>query len=125
VAQKLFGVSGKVKNPGTWELPLGITVRELLEEHAGGMLPGHKFRGALPGGASTDFSGGGTSRCKKWIFSTVAAAGSRMGTGTMIVLDDKTCLLQFVHNVERFFALEKLWFGAHHAGKGYHGLKKC
>ena len=52
---KLFGVSGKVKNPGTWELPLGITMRELLEEHAGGMSPGHKFRGALPGGASTDF----------------------------------------------------------------------
>ena len=52
---KLFGVSGKVRNPGTWELPLGITMRELLEEHAGGMIEGHKFRGALPGGASTDF----------------------------------------------------------------------
>ena len=48
---KLYGVSGKVKNPGTWELPLGITMGELLEEHAGGMTPGHKFRGALPGGA--------------------------------------------------------------------------
>ena len=49
---KLYGVSGKVKKPGTWELPLGITFRELLEEHAGGMIDGYKFRGALPGGAS-------------------------------------------------------------------------
>jgi NADH-quinone oxidoreductase subunit F len=102
---KLFGVSGKVKNPGTWELPLGITFRELLEEHAGGMLEGHKFRGALPGGASTDFI------VEEHLdvqmdFKTVAAVGSRLGTGTMIVLDDKTCPVSFIHNVEKFFALE-------------------
>ena len=52
---KLYGVSGRVKNPGIWELPLGITIRELLEEHAGGMIDGYRFRGLLPGGASTDF----------------------------------------------------------------------
>ena len=102
---KLFGVSGKVKNPGTWELPLGITFRELLEEHAGGMIDGHKFRGALPGGASTDFI------IEEHLdvqmdFKTVSAVGSRLGTGTMIVLDDKTCPIAFIHNVEKFFALE-------------------
>jgi NADH-quinone oxidoreductase subunit F len=102
---KLFGVSGKVKNPGTWELPLGITVRELLEEHAGGMMDGYKFRGTLPGGASTDFL------VEEHLdvqmdFKTVAAAGSRLGTGTMIILDDRTCPVAFIHNVERFFALE-------------------
>lgn len=102
---KLFGVSGKVKNPGTWELPLGITMRELLEEHAGGMTSGHKFRGALPGGASTDFLIE-EHLDVKMDFSTVAAVGSRLGTGTMIVLDDKTCPVAFVHNVEKFFALE-------------------
>jgi len=102
---KLYGVSGKVKYPGTWELPLGITVRELLEEHAGGMADGYRFRGALPGGASTDFL---TEKHLdvKLDFSTVAAAGSRMGTGTMIILDDKTCPVSFIHNVEKFFALE-------------------
>jgi NADH-quinone oxidoreductase subunit F len=102
---KLFGVSGRVKNPGIWELPLGITVRELLEEHAGGMSEGYNFRGALPGGASTDFL------IEEHLdvqmdFSTVAAAGSRLGTGTMIILDDRTCPVAFIHNVERFFALE-------------------
>jgi NADH-quinone oxidoreductase subunit F len=102
---KLFGVSGKVKKPGTWELPLGITMRELLEEHAGGMASGHKFRGALPGGASTDFLIE-EHLDVKMDFSTVAAAGSRLGTGTMIILDDKTCPVAFIHNVEKFFALE-------------------
>jgi len=102
---KLYGVSGKVNKPGTWELPLGITFRQLLEEHAGGMINGHKFRGALPGGASTDFI------IEEHLdvqmdFKTVAAVGSRLGTGTMIVLDDKTCPVAFVHNVEKFFALE-------------------
>ena len=102
---KLYGVSGKVKNPGTWELPLGTTMRELLEEHAGGMSDGFRFRGALPGGASTDFL---TEEHLdvKMDFSTVAAVGSRLGTGTMIVLDDKTCPVAFIHNVEKFFALE-------------------
>ncbi len=102
---KLYGVSGKVNKPGIWELPLGITFRQLLEEHAGGMINGHKFRGALPGGASTDFI------IEEHLdvqmdFKTVAAVGSRLGTGTMIVLDDKTCPVAFVHNVEKFFALE-------------------
>lgn len=102
---KLYGASGKVKNPGIWELPLGITMRELLEDHAGGMVDGHKFRGALPGGISTDFLIE-EHLDVKMDFSTVAAAGSRLGTGTMIILDDKTCPVAFIHNVERFFALE-------------------
>ena len=106
---KLFGVSGKVKRPGLWELPLGTTVREILEEHAGGMKDGHGFRGLLPGGASTDFL------IEEHLdiemdFQTVAKAGSRMGTGTMIILDDKTCPVAFLHNIEKFFALESCGF---------------
>jgi NADH-quinone oxidoreductase subunit F len=102
---KLFGVSGKVKKPGLWELPLGTTVREILEDYAGGMLEGHQFKGALPGGASTDFIVEEHLDIKM-DFSTVAAVGSRLGTGTMIILDDRTCPVAFVHNVEKFFALE-------------------
>jgi NADH-quinone oxidoreductase subunit F len=102
---KLYGVSGKVKTPGVYELPLGVTVRELLEVHAGGMLDGYKFRGLLPGGASTDFL------VEEHLdvpmdFSSVAKVGSRMGTGTMIVMDDKTCPVAFIHNLIKFFANE-------------------
>lgn len=102
---KLYGVSGKVNRPGIWELPMGVTVRELLEEHAGGMKKGLGFKGALPGGASTDFL---TSEHLdvKMDFKSVAEAGSRLGTGTMIVLDDATCPVGFVHNLQHFFAQE-------------------
>jgi len=102
---KLYGISGRVNKPGLWELPMGTTVRELLEEHAGGMKNGYKFRGALPGGASTDFLVE-EHLDVKMDFKSVAAAGSRLGTGTMIILDDHTCPVGFVHNLEHFFAQE-------------------
>jgi NADH-quinone oxidoreductase subunit F len=106
---KIYGVSGKVKRPGAWELPMGVTIRELIEEHAGGMQDGLKFRGVLPGGASTDFLVE-EHLDVKMDYSSIAAAGSRLGTGTMIVLDDKTCPVGFVKNLEHFFAQESCGF---------------
>jgi NADH-quinone oxidoreductase subunit F len=102
---KLFGVSGRVKRPGLWELPMGTPIREVLETHAGGMREGVRFRGLLPGGASTDFLVA-EHLDVKLDFASVQAAGSRMGTGTMIVLDDRTCPVGMVHNLIRFFAQE-------------------
>lgn len=52
---KLMGFSGRVKNPGVWELPFGITAREILEDYAGGMRDGLRFKAWQPGGAGTDF----------------------------------------------------------------------
>jgi NADH-quinone oxidoreductase subunit F len=102
---KLYGVSGRVNNPGLWELPLGTTMGEILHEHAGGMKNGYKFRGLLPGGASTDFL---TEEHfdLKMDFTNPQKAGSRLGTGTMIVLDDHTCPVGMVYNLEKFFARE-------------------
>lgn len=102
---KLYGASGKVKRPGLWELPMDVTIRELLEEHAGGMREGLRFRGVLPGGASTDFL---TEEHLgvQMNFSAVQKAGSRLGTGTMIVLDDRTCPVGMTLNLEHFFAQE-------------------
>jgi NADH-quinone oxidoreductase subunit F len=102
---KLYGVSGRVKRPGVWELPMGTTVREILEGQAGGMSPGYAFRGLLPGGASTEFLLEEHLEVKM-DFASVAKAGSRLGTGTMIVLDDRTCPVGMVHNLENFFARE-------------------
>lgn len=103
---KLYGVSGKVNNPGCWELPMGgVTVRELVEEYAGGMKNGYQLKGVLPGGASTDFLT--TEHLDvKMDFASVQAAGSRLGTGTMVVMDDATCPVGFVHNLQHFFAQE-------------------
>ena len=102
---KIYGVSGKVNNPGAWELPMGVTMRELIEEHAGGMKKGYRLKGVLPGGASTDFL---TEQHLdiKMDFKSVAAAGSRLGTATMVVMDDATCPVGFVHNLQHFFAQE-------------------
>jgi NADH-quinone oxidoreductase subunit F len=102
---KLYGVSGKVKHPGLWELPMGTTVREILEQHAGGMRDGLKFRALIPGGASTEFV------LEDHLdapmdYESMQQIASRLGTGTMIVLDDQTCPVGLVHNLERFFARE-------------------
>jgi NADH-quinone oxidoreductase subunit F len=102
---KLYGASGKVKRPGLWELPMGTTAREILEQHAGGMRDGLEFRGLLPGGASTDFLVA-EHLDVPMDFDSVTKAGSRLGTGTMIVLDSGTCPVGMVHNLEKFFAQE-------------------
>ena len=106
---KLFGISGKVKNPGCWELPLGITIRELLEEHGGGMQDGLELRGFLPGGGSTDFMLP-EHLDLKFDYDDIAQAGSRLATGTMILLDDKTCPVGMIGNLMRFFAHESCGF---------------
>jgi NADH-quinone oxidoreductase subunit F len=106
---KLYAASGKLRRPGVWELPIGTPLGEIVDEHAGGMRDGHRFRGVLPGGASTEFL-----TREHWDlpldYDAVAAAGSRLGTGTLIVLDDQTCPVGMVHNLERFFAMESCGF---------------
>jgi NADH-quinone oxidoreductase subunit F len=102
---KLFGVSGRVKNPGCWELALGTPIRELLEDKAGGMCEGYQLRGFLPGGGSTDFL------LPEHLdlsmdYDVIGKAGSRLATGTMIVLDDRTCPVGMVGNLMRFFSHE-------------------
>ncbi|HBR52138.1 MAG TPA: NADH-quinone oxidoreductase subunit F [Nitrospira sp.] len=102
---KIYGISGRVTNPGWWELPLGTTARELLERHGGGMADGVRFRGLLPGGISTSFM------IEKHLdlpldFSSFPPDVGRLGTGTMIILDDQTCPVGFVLNLEKFFARE-------------------
>lgn len=102
---KIFGVSGRVNNPGAWELPMGTPIREILESYAGGMLPGYTLKGFLPGGGSTDFLTQDHLDLAM-DYDVIGKAGSRMGTGTLIVLDDKTCPVGMVLNLIQFFAQE-------------------
>ena len=102
---KIYSVSGRIKRTGPWELPMGTPIREILEEHAGGMQDGYKFRALLPGGASTEFV------TEEHLdtpmdFDSMRKIGSHLGTGTMIVLDDKTCPVGMVNNLQQFFARE-------------------
>lgn len=103
---KLYGVSGRVRNPGLWELPMGTTIRELIEVFAGGMQDGHRFRAVLPGGASTQFIGEDQIDTPMDFATMPKQINARMGTGTMIVIDDKTCPVQAMLNLQQFFAQE-------------------
>ncbi|MEJ2314532.1 MAG: NADH-quinone oxidoreductase subunit NuoF [Nitrospirota bacterium] len=102
---KVYAVSGRVKRPGAWELPMGTTLRELIEEHAGGMREGCSFRAAIPGGASTEFIVE-EGLDVKMDFGSVPSVGSRLGTGNVIVMDDKVCPVGVVFSLMSFFARE-------------------
>ena len=102
---KIYGISGRVTNPGWWELPFGTTARELLERYAGGMAKGVRFRGLLPGGISTAFMTEAHLDLPL-DFSSIPPEVGRLGTATMIILDDQTCPVGFVLNLEKFFARE-------------------
>jgi len=102
---KIYGASGRVNKPGAWELPMGTSIREILEEHAGGMQEGYSLRGIIPGGASTDFLLADNLDLKM-DYDSCQMAGSRLGTGTMIILDDRTCPVGMLLNLMRFFARE-------------------
>ena len=102
---KLYGISGRAKKTGVFELPIGTTAREILEVHGGGMKDGLQLKCWLPGGASTDFL------MPEHLdlamdFDTIAKAGSRMGTGLLTVVDHKQNMVSVVRNLEDFFARE-------------------
>lgn len=102
---KIFGISGRVNNPGLWELPMGTPIRELIEQHAGGMCEGYELKGFLPGGGSTDFLTA-EHLDAPMDYDEIGKLRSRMGTGTIIVLDDQYCPVEMVLNLVKFFAQE-------------------
>jgi NADH-quinone oxidoreductase subunit F len=102
---KLFCVSGKVNQPGCFELPMGIPLREIIEVHAGGMPEGSEYKACLPGGASTRFLP------REFYdieldFDSLRNVGHRLGTGAIMVFDQKTCLVAATLNLVEFFARE-------------------
>ncbi len=115
---KVYTVSGRVKRPGAWELPMGTTIAELLDEHAGGMRLGLRARAVLPGGGSTGFVTAAHFHTPLDDRS-LRAEGSRLGTGTLIVLDEQTCPVAMLRNLEHFYARESCgwctpcWQGLH------------
>ena len=102
---KLFCVSGHVRKPICIELPLGIPLGEIIDEHCGGMNQGSSFKACIPGGASTPFF-----TADHWQvpmdFDTVAKAGSRLGTGGIVVFDQHTCMVAATLNLISFYARE-------------------
>ncbi|MDH2433332.1 NADH-quinone oxidoreductase subunit NuoF [Pokkaliibacter sp. MBI-7] len=105
----LFQVSGPVKNPGVFELPMGVTARELIYDHAGGLLDGRKLIAFQPGGSSTPFMTPDQLDTPMH-FDAVAKIGSRLGTGGVIIMDDTICPLKYTRNLIEFYARESCGF---------------
>jgi NADH-quinone oxidoreductase subunit F len=103
---KLYCIAGHVNRPGCVELPMGVTVRELIDKHGGGVWKGRKAKGANPGGLSMgfitekefdiplDFNGPGKVGCLG------------LGTGAVTVFDEETSIVDVLYNTCRFFAHE-------------------
>ncbi|WP_442489007.1 NADH-ubiquinone oxidoreductase-F iron-sulfur binding region domain-containing protein [Halomonas litopenaei] len=100
-----FSLSGRVRRPGVYLAPAGISLRELVDEYGGGMAPGHRLAGYLPGGAS----GGILPAAKADIaldFDTLQAEGCFIGSAAVIVLSDQDDLRAVATNLLAFFADE-------------------
>ena len=100
-----FSVSGRVKKPGVHLAPAGITVRELIAEYCGGMLPGHQFYGYLPGGASGGILPASLGDVPL-DFDTLNEYGCFIGSAAVIVLSDQDRARGAASNVMKFFAEE-------------------
>ena len=103
---KLFALSGNVKKPGVYELPLGITLRELIEKYGEGM-EGGKFRCALPGGISSTLI---TDIDINLDYTSLKKAGSMLGSGAIIVFNERVDILDVCLNILEFFYEESCGF---------------
>ena len=97
-----FSVSGRVRKPGVHLAPAGITVRELIDEYCGGMLPGHRFYGYLPGGASGGILPASLGDVPL-DFDTLAPHGCFIGSAAVVVLSDKDRAIDAARNLLAFF----------------------
>jgi NADH-quinone oxidoreductase subunit F len=101
----IFSVSGHVNHPGNFELPLGIPFRELLEI-AGGVRDGRRLKAVIPGGVSVPVVPGDAMMNVTMDYNSVKAAGSALGTGAMIVMDETTCMVSVLRRISRFYHAE-------------------
>src|SRR6202453_4822668 len=102
---RLFGLSGHVERPGVYELPIGYNLKKLIYEVGGGIRNGRKLKAVVPGGASTpvltaDEIDVGLD------FDQMAKAGTMLGSGGIVVLDETTCMVEFALRTIKFYQHE-------------------
>jgi NADH-quinone oxidoreductase subunit F len=102
---KIFSVSGHVNNPGNFEVPLGIPFAELLEM-AGGVRNGNKLKGVIPGGTSMPVLPADIIMKTDMDYDSLMKAGSMLGSGGVIVMDDTTCMVNALLRISEFYKSE-------------------
>jgi NADH-quinone oxidoreductase subunit F len=99
---RLFSVSGHVKRRGVYELPMGVPLRQLIFEHAGGIRDGHTFKAVIPGGSSVPVLS--EQHLDVGLdFESLQRAGSLLGSAGVIVMDDSTCMVWAALNLLHFY----------------------
>jgi NADH-quinone oxidoreductase subunit F len=99
---KLFSVSGHVNNPGNFEVPLGTPFRKLLEL-AGGVRNGHKLKAVIPGGSSMPVLPGEIMMETDMDYDSIQKAGSYLGSGAVIVMDETVCMVRALERLSYFY----------------------
>lgn len=102
---KCFSVSGHVNKPGNFEVPLGIPFSELLEL-AGGVRNGAKLKAVIPGGSSVPVLPGEIMMSTNMDYESITAAGSLLGSGAVVVMDDSTDMVKVLQRISRFYFSE-------------------
>ncbi len=102
---KVFSVSGHVNTPGNFEVPLGTPFADLLAM-AGGVRSGHTLKAVIPGGSSMPVLPASVMLECTMDFDTLSKAGSGLGSGAVIVMDDSTCMVQACTRIARFYHME-------------------
>jgi NADH-quinone oxidoreductase subunit F len=102
---KMFCVSGHVKRPGVFEAPMKVSLRELIEDYAGGMRDGHTMKAVIPGGSSVPILMPDQIDIPA-SFDAVAKAGSLLGSAAIMVLDDTTDMVWLAENLLHFYRHE-------------------
>ncbi|MEA3302793.1 MAG: NADH-quinone oxidoreductase subunit NuoF [Pseudomonadota bacterium] len=99
---KLFSISGNVNKPGNYEIPMGTPFSELLEL-AGGMRDGRKLKAVIPGGSSSPVIPAEQMMQLNMDYDSIQNAGSMLGSGAVIVIDDTQCMVKILERLSYFY----------------------
>jgi NADH-quinone oxidoreductase subunit F len=102
---RLYSISGHVNRPGIYELPLGFPLRRLIEEVAGGVRGGKKLKAVIPGGSSCPLLSADEIDIAM-DYDSVAKAGSMLGSGGTVIMDEDTCMVDVARRIMHFYAHE-------------------
>ena len=102
---RLFCISGHVNRPGIYELPMGFNLKRMIEEVAGGIPGGRKLKAVIPGGSSCPLLNAEEIDLPM-DFDSLAKAGSMLGSGGLIVIDESTCMVDLARRIMHFYAHE-------------------
>ena len=106
IGTKLFSVCGNITRPGNYEVPLGFPFKEFLYDLCGGPLPGREIKAVIPGGSSVPILTREEAEGAIMDYEGMVASGTMLGSGGVIVFDDRQCMVRQIARLTRFYAHE-------------------